>query len=66
MIGKNISAYLRDNGIKQSWLAERLGIPITTLSGAMTGRVHMKAEMFMKICEILRVPPETFNERKED
>lgn len=66
MIGENISAYLRNNGIKQSWLAEKLGIPITTLSGAMTGRVHMKAETFMQICEILRVPPETFNERKEE
>ena len=65
MIGENISVYLKNNGIKQSWLAERLGVPITTLSGAMTGRVHMKAEMFMRICEILRVPPETFIEKED-
>lgn len=30
--------YLRDHGIKQSWLADKLGISEPTLSGRLNGR----------------------------
>lgn len=60
MIAKNIGEYLKENGIKQIWLADRLGIPATTLNGILNGRAEMKADMFISICRILNIPPETF------
>lgn len=59
MVAKSVGEYLKENGIKQAWLAERLDVPPTTLNGIINGRAEMKADMFIKICRILNVPPET-------
>lgn len=66
MVATNINQYLVDNGIKKTWLAERLGVPTSTLSTILNGRVEMRAEMFIRICRILRVSPETFAKEVED
>lgn len=65
MVANNIGEYLRANGIKQSWLAERLEIPPTTLNGIVNGRSELKADLFIRICQVLNVPPEQFAERGE-
>lgn len=66
MVATNINQYLVDNGIKKTWLAERLGVPTSTLSTILNGRVEMRAEMFIRICRILRVSPETFAKEVQD
>ncbi len=60
LVAKCVGEYLKENGIKQSWLAERLEIPPTTLNGIFNGRSELKADLFIKICHVLNVPPETF------
>lgn len=60
MVAKNINEYLVENGIKKTWLAERLGVPISTLSTILNGHAQLKAEMFIQICQTLGVKPETF------
>ena len=60
MIAANIGKYLNDNGIKQTWLADKLEIPVSTLNGIIKGRSELKADMFITICNILNVPPEEF------
>ncbi len=60
MVARKINEYLIANGVKKTWLAERLGVPVSTLSTILNGRVQMKAEMFINICKILGVAPETF------
>ena len=65
MVAKSIGEYLRENGIKQTWLADRLDVPATTLNGIINGRTEMKADMFISICRILNVPPETFAKETE-
>jgi plasmid maintenance system antidote protein VapI len=60
LVAKCIGEYLKENGIKQTWLADRLDVPVTTLNGIINGRAEMKADMFISICRILNVPPETF------
>lgn len=62
MLAKNINEYLKDNGIKQTWLAEQVDLPISTFHGIITGKVAMKADLFIKICNVLNVPPERFSE----
>lgn len=60
LLAKRINEYLKENGIKQTWLAEKVGVPITTFNGIINGRVAMKADMFIKICVALGEPPERF------
>lgn len=60
MVAANISQYLADNGITKTWLAEQLGVPNSTLNGILNGKVMMKADMFIRICRVLKVSPETF------
>ena len=51
MVGKRIKDYLESNGIKQSFVAEKVGIPASQLS---------------EICKVLNVPFETFLEEGEE
>ena len=62
MLARNIKEYLSRNGIKQTWLAEQVGIPISTFSGIINGNTAMKADLFIQICKVLNVPPERFSE----
>jgi plasmid maintenance system antidote protein VapI len=65
LLAQNINEYLKNKGIKQTWLAEQVGIPTTTLNGIINGKVQMKADLFIRICQVLNVPPETFSEKQE-
>lgn len=60
MLAKNIGEYLKEHGIKKSRLADRLDITATTLTRIINGYEEMQADMFINICMILNVPPETF------
>ena len=60
MVAANINEYLAEHGIKQTWLAEQLGVPVSTLNGILNGKVMMKADMFIRVCRVLKVSPETF------
>lgn len=66
LVANNIGEYLRKNGIKQTWLAEKLNIPTTTLNGIIHGRSELKADMFIRICQILKVQPEIFAKSEVD
>lgn len=66
MLAESINKYLKDRGIKQSWLAEKVGLPVTTLNGIINGKVQLKADLFIQICQALEVPPETFSEKLGD
>lgn len=60
MIATNIKKYLDDNGIKQGWLAKKIGISPVRMSYYMNGKRKLKADMFIQICQTLSVSPETF------
>lgn len=60
MLAKNVGEYLKEHGIKKSWLANRLDVPVTTLTRIINGYEEMQADMFINICMILNVSPETF------
>ena len=38
MVGKNIKSYLKENGIKQNFVAQKIGIPATTLNSMLKNR----------------------------
>lgn len=65
MIAQKINEYMKSHGIKLTWLAEQIGVPVSTLSGILNGKTQMKADMFIVICRVLNVAPETFADEKQ-
>lgn len=60
MVGKRIKAYLAENGIKQSFISEKTGIPNDTLSKILSGVRDLKVIEYVHICRALKVEFETF------
>ncbi|MGI6616726.1 MAG: helix-turn-helix domain-containing protein [Saccharofermentanales bacterium] len=53
MTGILISKFLRENGIKQRWLAEQLGISETRMPLMLTSKAPIDADFLFKICDVL-------------
>lgn len=52
-----IKEVLEEKGIKQVWLAERLGKSINIVNGYVQNRSQPSIEVLYKIAEILNVKP---------
>jgi transcriptional regulator with XRE-family HTH domain len=66
MVGKRIKDYLESNGIKQSFVAEKVGIPASQLSEICNKGRIIDCTIYYKICKVLNVPFETFLEEGEE
>jgi transcriptional regulator with XRE-family HTH domain len=62
MVGGRIKQYLAENGIKQSFLAEKTGMSNATISDICNGNRKIDCVEYYKICKALNVPLETFLE----
>lgn len=60
MTGRNIKNYLISKGISQTYVANKTGIPISTLNSALNGNRKLLAEEYFVICQALDVPLGTF------
>ena len=60
MVGKNIGQYLTENGIKQSFVADKVGIPSSQMSDICTKDRSIDCVLYYKICKALKVPLEQF------
>ena len=65
MVGERIKQYLTDNGIKQSFVAEKVGIPAPQLSDICNKGRIIDCVLYYKICKVLNVPLEKFLEGEE-
>lgn len=48
---------IQERGIKQSFLADKLGTTEGKLSNRMTGRVRMEVPMFLGACRLIGIDP---------
>lgn len=62
MVGTKIRDYIKANGLKFSFVAEKVGIDRTKLYNICNGRCSVDALSYYKICKVLNVPFETFLE----
>ena len=62
MVGKRIGQYLKDHGITQSFVAEKVGIDKPRMSEICTKGRSIDCVLYYKICKALNVPFETFLE----
>ena len=52
--------YFDDNGLKQNFIAQKIGITESALSAILNGKRKCSLEEYIKICQILAVPFVTF------
>lgn len=64
MTGNKIKEYLISKGVSQTFVANKTGIPISTLNAALNGNRKMLAEEYFSICQVLGVPLDTFMEEE--
>lgn len=55
-----IRDYLRKNGIKQKFVAEKIGMNIRTLNSKLNKHVRLTTDDIEKICGVLNCSPNTF------
>lgn len=60
MKGSDIKGYLEKNGIKQSFVSERTGIPAPILNMMLNNNRKIEANEYMKICDAIGVPLDYF------
>ena len=65
-IGQRIHNIIDDRDIKQKVLAKRLGIPLSTLNGYMTGRNQFPCDILPKIARELNVTTDYLLELTDD
>lgn len=66
LIGIKVKKYLDENGIKYSYLSEKIGMPMNTLSLLLNGKRKMSVEEYFMICEVLELPVNTFEPNGEE
>ena len=59
-VGKNIKEYMAENGIKQSFVADKVGIPQPQMSDICNKGRSIDCILYYKICNALNVPLEKF------
>ena len=60
MVGQKIKAYLEENGIKKSFVAEKAQIPQPILSAILSGSRKIEVMEYARICQALKVDMMTF------
>lgn len=66
MKGTDIKDYLDENGIKQSYVSEKTGIPASILNMMLNNNRKIEANEYMKICDAIGVPLEKFRPQKSE
>ena len=61
-VWEKVRSYMEENGIKQTVIAKKAGIPYTTFNAIMSGNRTMYADDLRAICYALNVSPELFVE----
>ncbi|WP_417558599.1 helix-turn-helix domain-containing protein [Mesoflavibacter zeaxanthinifaciens] len=61
-----IKEVLEDKGIKQVWLAERLGKSFNTVNGYVQNRKQPSIEVLYQIAEILNINPKELLDTKDN
>ena len=52
----NLHSLIRDNGLRQSWVADQLGMPVSSFHDVCRGRRSLPAEKLRSLAELMRLP----------
>ena len=65
MVGKKIKQYLEEKGIKQAFLAEKIGVTTSQMNLVLNKGRKIDCVTYYKICRVLDVPLEYFMEGEQ-
>ena len=60
MVGTLIKQYLEENGIKQTFLAQKLGMTASVVSDICSGNRRIDCVEYLHICRALNLPLDFF------
>lgn len=60
MVRENIAAYVKNNGIKQKFIADNIGISPSAVSQLLNGEREISAEEYINICNLFNVSCDYF------
>lgn len=66
MLSEKIKKYLDDKGIKYGFVADGIGVSVSTFSGMINGKRKITAEEYFAICNFLCVGLDFFIEGEND
>lgn len=58
-----LKEYISNNGIKQSFVAEKAGMPAELLRRSLEGKRKLQADEFLMICKVLSLDLDYFKDR---
>ena len=58
MVNERISAAVEDSGLKQKYIADRIGVSEPTFSAILAGKRKVDVEEFFRLCRVLKKTPE--------
>ena len=58
MINDRVSRAIADSGLKQKFVAEKIGVSEPTFSALLSGKRKIDVDEFFKICTVLNLRPE--------
>ena len=64
--GSDIKVYLVKNGLKQSYIARKAGIPEPIFCMMLNDKRKIEVNEYMRICDAIGVPLEQFKPRMPD
>jgi len=64
MISENVARYVKEKGIKQTAIAEAVGISAPSLNNKLKGKTKLYAEEYLAICEFLNMPSDYFRDTR--
>ncbi len=65
MVNVNVKQAVEDSGLKQRYIAEKVGISEQALSAMLNGRQKIGTDEFFAFCEVLKKSPEELYHYKE-
>jgi len=65
VVGEKIKNYLEQNGIKQTFLSEKTGIPMAKLNLSLNGKRRLDFDEYVNICSALALRTDFFLEAKK-
>lgn len=66
MIGSDIKKYLKEKGIKQTYVSEKTDIPTPILNMILNDNRKIEVNEYMKICDAIGVPLEQFKPKAKE
>lgn len=60
MVREKIAQYIKNNGIKQNYVANGIGLPPQAISALVRGERELDVEEYIRICDLFKVSYDYF------